>query len=186
MTINFLLDQKSFMFEKFKTCGPDGDYHDLITALRDIPENYGLALKKGIEYTYTEPIIINRSVAIQPAIEEPIKIIAPSFQFSAPSNAMVVANLIDFVGKVEITNGSTCSFDRCSFTCPEPGNAIMTVTDSTPNIRMCRFYDFPGYGVEYLNSKGGIITDCVFEKIGKDPINKVGEAKPYHQYNTVK
>ena len=174
------------MFSVFKSCGPNGDYSDLLTAIKELPDGEGLVLKKGGTYSLTEPLILQRSIVIQPESEESITITAPIIKVDAPSNVLIVINLIHFIGKVEITGGTTVTFDRCSFTCPDEANAIIKVVDSSPNIRMCKFHDFPGFGLEYHNSKGGILTDCVFEKIGKEPISKIGEAKPYHSNNTVK
>ena len=173
------------MFSVVKSCGPDGDYQDLVIALKELPDGEALVLKKGGVYSFTEPLTFRRTIVLQPETEESITITAPLIKFDAPPKIFMVMNLINFVGKVEVTGGSTVTFDRCSFTCPSESNAIITVTDSSPNIRMCHFHDFPGYGLEYLNSKGGILTDCVFEKIGKDSFVKIGAAKPYHSNNKV-
>lgn len=167
-----------------KKIGPNGDYTDFLTALSEAQDSTTLLLSPGT-YSFNDTVLINKAVAIQVESGEPVIFKAPLFKVEADPSLFILFTSINFEGHVEVSGGSTVSFEACYFTCPEGTESIVSVDNSSPNFRLCHFHDFNGVGVSYSGDKGGIITDCVFEKITGEAIKK-GTARPYNEHNVVK
>ncbi|OHT16796.1 hypothetical protein TRFO_12855 [Tritrichomonas foetus] len=173
------------MLEEPKKIGEGGDYETLEDALRNQQPGVSLSLPPG-EQVFDEPVIINKSFALLSGSQEPAVIKAPLIKFDMEPSVFCVCTNVKFIGKIEIVNGSTVTFEDCHFYCEEECPAIVTVTDSSPTFRICHFHDFAGVGVNYFGTKGGIITDCTFENISGEMIMKNDNAKPFSDHNTKK
>ena len=173
------------MFENSQIVGPEGAYKTLEEALAKCTEKTALLMTPG-EHACTGPIAITPAVtALQAENPGEVTIKAPTISFDLMPSAFLVVTNINFDGNVVISGGSTVSFEHCSFTAHD-GDAIVTVTDSSPNFRFCTFREFTGNGVSYNGSRGGIITDCTFENVKGESIVKTGQARPLTEHNTVK
>jgi len=177
------------MFEVDQTVGIDCDYPNLKEAMSKIEPGIHLLLKPG-EHKFDETVLINKNVALQSDHEEEFAtVMAPEILFDAGPEVFMVVTHVRFVGHVVISGGSTVCFEGCEFSSTnEEFNSILQVKSSAPTFRMCRFYDFSKHAIEYLESRGGICTDCIFENIRAtgDPIIKGPGAKPFHEHNKVK
>jgi hypothetical protein len=173
------------MTDKVITVGPDGDFPTLSEALPRHESGWAIVLKPG-EHLFSDPIVFTASMFLQSAEGEPAVLTGPLITFDMPPNVFVVVTNISFRCRIEIRGGSTVSFEACRLTYPGQAPAIVAVFDSSPTFRLCHFCDFAGVGVDYFGSKGGILTDCIFENVAEDPTRRNNRARPFIDHNTVK
>ena len=172
------------MFENAEIIGPEGKYKTIEEALTNCAEKTALLLSPGV-YESHEPLSIPRALTLQAENPGDVTIKAPAIIFDLAPQVFIVVTNINFDGNVTISGGSTVSFEHCTFTAHDK-DAIVTVTDSSPNFRYCTFRDFPGVGVSYNGSRGGIITDCTFDGVKGEAIVKNQAARPFNEHNTIK
>lgn len=177
------------MFEKQNTVGEGCDYATIEEALEKAPAGTHLLLKPG-EYVFDHDIVFKTSFALQSDDDEKLAtIIAPNIIFDMTPNIFTVISRVSFDGHVVLKSGATVSFECCNFTSKQTEeNAICTVTASSPTFRFCTFSNFPKHAIEYCESRGGILTDCMFDgiKAEGDPIKINPPARPMHEHNKAK
>ena len=177
------------MFEEDITVGPESDYLSLVEALDKVKSGVHLLLKP-IEFKFEENLIIKKSFAIQSDHEEILATIkAPNIIFDMTPDIFTVISHLRFDGHIIIKGGATINFEGCEFTSSIiEENSIVSVISSSPTFRMCKFYNFPKFAIEYLESRGGILTDSLFENIqvSGEPIFKGPGTKPHHEHNKTK
>ena len=173
------------MFEKQKTIGEGCDYATLEEAFEKAPAGTHLLIKPG-EYHFDHELVFNKSFALQTDDDEKLAtLIAPSIKFNMEPSCFAVFSRVNFDGYCQFLNGCTASFEVCDFTSKKTDkNAIITVNNSAPTFRFCKFHDFPKYGIDYVEGRGGICTDCEFVNIGceGDPIKITPPSRPFHEH----